>query len=136
MVVGRNQNPWAECRLDLLESEGGKLARRSTGGGAVYHDLGNLNYSFILPRKRYNMERQLAVIPVSYTHLDVYKRQEHGHVGGEEEGAVVEPLVPGQLVGVAGELPAADDQVVPAGGSASTPSSPAGTTWSSAARCV
>ncbi len=47
IVVGQNQNTEEEINRDFVEEHGIHVVRRMTGGGAVYHDMGNLNYSFI-----------------------------------------------------------------------------------------
>lgn len=62
VVYGYNQNPFTECNVDLLLSEGGHAARRRTGGGAVYHDLGNLNFSFVANKNLYDVHKQMNVI--------------------------------------------------------------------------
>lgn len=62
VVIGQNQNPYTECNVDLLTSEGGYVMRRRTGGGAVYHDSGNINFSFIASHDLYDQARQFAVL--------------------------------------------------------------------------
>ena len=54
VIIGRNQNPFYETRPIFLSSQQINMLRRWSGGGAVYHDLGNTNYSLIMPRHAFN----------------------------------------------------------------------------------
>lgn len=52
VIIGRYQNAQSEINQTAVKRENVTVVRRSTGGGAVYHDLGNLNYSFITPAEK------------------------------------------------------------------------------------
>ncbi len=58
VIIGRNQNYWREvapsCTIPVF--------RRASGGGAVYHDLGNLNWSMIVPRELHSKEEELCLM--------------------------------------------------------------------------
>jgi len=69
VVYGYNQNPFTECDVELLLSEGGHAAKRRTGGGAVYHDLGNLNFSFVADKKHYDVAKQMRVIQTALGYI-------------------------------------------------------------------
>lgn len=49
IIIGRNQNTIEEINQDYVTEKGIHVVRRLSGGGAVYHDFGNLNFSFIMP---------------------------------------------------------------------------------------
>ncbi|XP_070252770.1 lipoyl amidotransferase LIPT1, mitochondrial [Myotis yumanensis] len=62
VVIGRHQNPWQECNLNLMREKGVKLARRKSGGGTVYHDMGNINLTFFTTKKMYNRMENLKLV--------------------------------------------------------------------------
>lgn len=62
VIIGRNQNAWKECNIANMDADGVQLVRRHSGGGAVFHDNGNLNFSFITDEKHYDLKRQMRVI--------------------------------------------------------------------------
>lgn len=57
VVVGKNQNPWRECKVGKLREDGLPLVRRISGGGTVWHDVGNLNFSLLTSPENYSKER-------------------------------------------------------------------------------
>lgn len=57
IIYGRFQNPWLECNVDKMLNDDINFVRRQSGGGCVYHDLGNLNFSFLSPKKSYSKDQ-------------------------------------------------------------------------------
>lgn len=62
VVIGRHQNPWKEVNLRLLNHLNFHLCRRMSGGGSVFHDLGNLNFTFLTSKTNYNRTENLDFI--------------------------------------------------------------------------
>lgn len=54
VVIGRFQNPWTECNTQKMEEDNVFLARRQSGGGAVFHDLGNTNFTFLSDKNSFD----------------------------------------------------------------------------------
>lgn len=71
IVYGRFQNPWLECDLDAVKKSGTVLARRQSGGGCVYHDLGNLNFCFLFGEKNYYKELNNVFLCEMLEHFNI-----------------------------------------------------------------
>eukprot|EP00096_Caligus_rogercresseyi_P012728 TRINITY_DN5430_c0_g1_i1.p1 TRINITY_DN5430_c0_g1~~TRINITY_DN5430_c0_g1_i1.p1 ORF type:complete len:399 (-),score=82.02 TRINITY_DN5430_c0_g1_i1:74-1270(-) len=74
VVVGRHQNPWVEANVPFLRGNDIDLARRNSGGGTVFHDLGNINCTFFTHRDQYRRRHNLEIICSAIqrlTNLDV-----------------------------------------------------------------
>lgn len=84
VVIGRNQNPWLEVNLSALkntrsrldddrdDAEGVLLVRRRSGGGTVYHDRGNINYSVICPTKDFTRDKHAEMVAAALRKLGIH----------------------------------------------------------------
>lgn len=67
VILGRFQNPWLECQLPYLVENDIWLVRRQSGGGCVYHDEGNLNFSFITPDPMIDRRKHVEILKLAFS---------------------------------------------------------------------
>ncbi len=79
VVIGRAQNPWLETNLHWIKENKINLIRRQSGGGTVYHDLGNLNYSFLALTPLYQVDQHLRILidALANLGLDAHANKRH-----------------------------------------------------------
>ena len=71
VVIGRAQNPWVEANLAYNKKNNINIIRRQSGGGTVYHDLGNLNYCFLALNNYYLVDQHLRIITQALSKLEI-----------------------------------------------------------------
>ena len=103
IVVGLNQNTAEEINAEFVASHGTTVVRRTTGGGAVYHDLGNLNYSFIADCNNDNMSIMQFSRPVCSALFDMGIKAELGGrndilVSGKKVSGVAQRIYNGRIL--------------------------------------
>lgn len=96
VVIGRNQNPWSECNLAQMKEDRVHLARRTTGGGAVFHDRGNTNFTFLSPKESYRRENNVAIILNALKEFGI-----HGEASGRNDLTLAFPDGPRKFSGSA-----------------------------------
>lgn len=96
VVIGRNQNPWSECNLQAMQNDQIHLARRTTGGGAVFHDLGNTNFTFLSPKQGYKRDHNAQIILQALNKFGI-----QGEVSGRNDLLLAHPDGPRKFSGSA-----------------------------------
>lgn len=71
IVMGRHQNPWKEIKVKDFIHSGGHLIRRLSGGGTVYHDQGNLNFSLISSERYFDEKRNYDLVLKALKKLEI-----------------------------------------------------------------
>lgn len=110
VVIGRNQNPWLEVDLNLLKQprasgytsgkadgkmglfawENVQLVRRRSGGGTVFHDEGNVNYSVICPTANFTRDKHAEMVAMAIRQVNLRARVNERHDIVLDQGNVLE----------------------------------------------